>query len=209
MMNRFFLQRARRLEYAALAIFAAVAGVGLALGQGIDALLAGFAVAALSYSLLVATSLQACPESDLPAIAARHDQRAPYILALGLMIDFASLALVVYVITSRRMDPGAVVLAGAAIFAAWVLLNMLFAIHYAHRFYAPGAECLIKFPDEAPRVFSDFVYFAFIIGMTFQVSDVAIMDSGVRRLALAHSIIAFLFNVFVVALAVNALGSVI
>lgn len=44
--------------------------------------------------------------------------------------------------------------------------------------------------------------------MTFQVSDVAIIPEGTRGLALAHAVFAFFFDVFVLALAINAWGGV-
>ena len=39
--------------------------------------------------------------------------------------------------------------------------------------------------------------------MTFQVSDVNIADRGIRRIALVHGIIAFFFNVGILALSIN------
>ncbi|MEQ1931016.1 MAG: DUF1345 domain-containing protein [Parvularculaceae bacterium] len=202
------LVHARRLELAALALFVAVALVGLLASGWAHALLAAFSVTALAYAALVAAALQSCEESDLPTLAARHDQRAPLILCFGLLLDFASLALVVTLMATRTMDVYATALAGLSIASAWVLLNMLFAIHYAHVFFTSEQTQPLSFPGGRPPVFSDFVYFSFVVGMTFQVSDVAIVDSALRRLVLAHSLLAFLFNVFVVALAVNALGRV-
>lgn len=205
---RALIRKGHRAELAALAIFSAIAIVGFAFDGWPRALLAGFAASSLLYSGAIAVLLQACDESELPALAARHDRRAPHILAAGLFLDFASLALVVALVATRTMDGFATALAGASILGAWALLNTLFAIHYAHVYFTSAAPPL-AFPGRQPRVFSDFLYFSFVIGMTFQVSDISILDAGLRRLALAHSILAFLFNVFVVALAVNALGSVV
>ena len=49
----------------------------------------------------------------------------------------------------------------------------------------------------------DFAYFALVLGMTFQVSDVQIVNRRLRRTALVHSVIAFFFNVFIIAISVN------
>jgi uncharacterized membrane protein len=202
------LVHARRLEFGALVLFIVAAAAGYLVSGSLRGLLAAFSLTALTYAALVATTLQNCEESSLPMVAARHDQRAPLILAFGLVLDFASLALVVALIATRTMDAYATALAGLSIASAWVLLNMLFAIHYAHVFFTSERPRPLAFPGEGPLVFSDFVYFSFVVGMTFQVSDVAILDPALRRLVLAHSLLAFLFNVFVVALAVNALGDV-
>ena len=49
----------------------------------------------------------------------------------------------------------------------------------------------------------DFVYFAFNNGMAFQVSDVTTTTRAMRRAVLAHCMIAFFFNIGVVALTIN------
>ena len=57
--------------------------------------------------------------------------------------------------------------------------------------------------------YSDFLYFSFVIGMTFQVADVAITAKGLRRVALAQGVLAFFFNVIVLAFTVNILAGMI
>lgn len=199
------------IEFGALAFFAAVALGAAAIGwSAIRAALAGFAAASLVYSVFIAIVLQRADTSQLPGLAAQHDQRASIVFGAGLVIDFAALALIIHFLTTRQMDAVAVALAFGAIIGAWVLLNMLFAIHYAHAYFlAAGEAPPLAFPGEGRRAFSDFVYFAFVTGMTFQVSDVAVTGATMRRLVLAHSLLAFLFNVFVLALSVNAVGSFI
>ena len=95
---------------------------------------------------------------------------------------------------------------------SWMLLHMIFALHYAHIYYgenqdlsAPG-KCGLIFPgDEAPD-YLDFAYFSFVIGMTFQVSDINITGRNIRRLVLLHSIISFLFNTIIVALMISIIS---
>lgn len=205
------MRKSHLIEIAALVAFALAAGVSSLMWGWLKSVLAGFSFAALLYTAAIAVILQRANDDELPALAARHDQRASFVLTAGLFLDFAALGLIILFLMTRTMDAVAVGLAALSIFAAWALLNMLFAIHYAHVYFSCNAreKPQLQFPGDGPRVFSDFVYFAFVIGMTFQVSDVAILDRGMRRLVLAHSILAFLFNVFVLALAVNALGSLV
>lgn len=125
----------------------------------------------------------------------------------GRRIEFAALALVVTLIATRAMDAFATARAGASILSAWTLLNLLFAVKFAHAYFTASSP-LISFPGEIRRTFTDFLYFSFVIGMTSQVSDAAVVDAGLRRLVLAHSLLAFVLNVFVVALAVNALAGI-
>ena len=93
----------------------------------------------------------------------------------------------------------------------WLFANSVYALHYAHAFYAGDEEegsdrGGIAFPDTVTPGYSDFAYFAFTLGMTFQTSDVQITAPAVRRIALLHSFAAFVFNIGVIAFTINALG---
>jgi uncharacterized membrane protein len=95
-----------------------------------------------------------------------------------------------------------------AIVAGWFLIHTMFVFRYAHLFYYDSdddgsAQRGLIFPGtDEPNDF-DFAYFSFVIGMTFQVSDVQIKDSGVRRVALLHALISFAYNTTIVALVIN------
>jgi uncharacterized membrane protein len=95
-----------------------------------------------------------------------------------------------------------------AIIAGWVLIHTIFVFRYAHLFYFDSdddgsAQRGLVFPGtEEPNDY-DFAYFSFVIGMTFQVSDVSIKDGGVRRLALVHALVSFAYNTTIVALVIN------
>ena len=67
----------------------------------------------------------------------------------------------------------------------------------------------LEFPQTSEPDYWDFLYFSFVIGMTSQVSDVAISNQSMRRLALIHGILAFFFNTSLLALGINLLASVI
>lgn len=96
--------------------------------------------------------------------------------------------------------------------SSWVLIHTVFTLRYAHIYYdaddgkPPGG---LNFPDETEPDYLDFAYFSFVIGMTSQVSDVTISASSIRRLALVHGLISFVFNVVIIALTLNALGNML
>jgi uncharacterized membrane protein len=56
--------------------------------------------------------------------------------------------------------------------------------------------------DEAPSYF-DFAYFAFTVGMCFQVSDVTVTSCQIRRTVLAHALLAFAYNTVILAFVLN------
>ena len=73
-----------------------------------------------------------------------------------------------------------------------------------------GAEARgLDFPGRAEPDYWDFLYFSFVIGMTFQVSDVQIENHHLRRLGLAHGVLAFFFNVVVLALTINIIAGLL
>jgi uncharacterized membrane protein len=97
------------------------------------------------------------------------------------------------------------------ILLSWSFIQFIFAFHYAHEFYAEhrGKARGLAFPnDEAPDYW-DFLYFSFVIGMTSQVSDVCVTSKALRRIVTAHSLLSFIFNVTLLALAINLTASAI
>ena len=100
------------------------------------------------------------------------------------------------------------VLVVTTLLASWLMMHVTFAYRYAHEFYAitPGNRTVdagLQFPDEPHPDYWDFLYFSLVLGMTFQVSDVEITSRKLRRLAMLHGFLSFLFNTVILALSVN------
>lgn len=102
-----------------------------------------------------------------------------------------------------------VVLAALTLVLSWFLIHTLLAVHYTHLYYNPRdvdpgeTNPGLEFPGNKEPDFLDFTYFSFVIGMTFQVSDVQIAGRVMRRTALVHSLLSFLFNTVIVAFSIN------
>lgn len=138
------------------------------------------------------------------------------IVVIAAAASFASLAFVLQ--RPAGTDAGTSSLVGRISIAAvtlvlsWIFVHAMFAIRYAHYFYAvPEAKGRhrggLAFPGHDDPDFWDFMYYAFVVGMTCQVSDVQVVSRGMRRLTLAHGILSFFFNAGVLALAVNILAT--
>jgi uncharacterized membrane protein len=149
--------------------------------------------------------------------ASIEDERKWTVLLLGSASAIAVLVALAFELhKAKNLSPVSgglhVALAAATILLSWVFMNTLFALHYAHEYYAPGDDGTaggLRFPgDDAPDYW-DFVYFSFVVGMTFQVSDVQVESRMLRRLVVAHGALAFFFNVGVLALAINIAASLI
>ena len=171
------------------------------------ALLLGFDAAALVFLVLTARVFGQASPASLHVRAKQQDVGRVGVLwssvALSCMVLMA-----LWVELHGENSPGgalAVLAAGATIVLAWLYMNMIFALHYAHGYYGhgTGAHKGLDFPGTQEPDYWDFAYFALVLGMTFQVSDVQIVNRRVRRMALMHSVIAFFFNVFIIAISVN------
>jgi uncharacterized membrane protein len=148
----------------------------------------------------------------LRASAARNDGGRVMLLFIASLILAAALVAVGWELQGPRSASSAqIALVIATLFLAWSFGNAVFAIHYAHMFYVPDDKRAdrggLDFPGTKTPDFWDFVYFSFVLGMTFQVSDVAVTRSSVRRVAAFHGVVAFLFNIGIVALTVNMIAS--
>lgn len=110
----------------------------------------------------------------------------------------------------RHPDLLTLVLAIASVPLGWLTLHTVAAYHYAHRYYmrvsangTPRDAGGLAFPGTPEPTALDFYYYAFVVGMTAQVSDVQVLTTPMRRLTMAHGIVSFFFNTVLVALAVN------
>ena len=141
------------------------------------------------------------------------DSRATADLVL-IAASVASLVAVVFGLVKAVQVGGA---ARGVIAATAVLTVVLFMDRRAHRLHAPirepvprGGERIKEF-HEGPRLpdYHDFAYVAFTIGMTFQVSDTDISSDKVRRAALRHSLLSYVFGIVIVAITINVLAGLV
>jgi uncharacterized membrane protein len=140
--------------------------------------------------------------------AARQDEGQLTILTSTVAAALASLAAIFAELGTSAAGSARpqrdLVLAAATILLSWAFIHTVFALHYAHEFYDETAGHGLCFPGDEPHPdYLDFVYFSFVIGMTSQVSDVAITSKLIRRTATVHGIVSFLFNAALLALTIN------
>ena len=144
--------------------------------------------------------------SDLRRHAAADDEGSALILLLAVGAVVVSLTAIFLVLNRTN---GSLIQSGFALLAAplgWALLHVLTAYRYAHLYYAADPDAGLTFPGDDPANpgVVDFMYFAFTIGMTAQVSDVQVTTPAIRRVVLLHGIGSFFYNTVILALAVNA-----
>jgi uncharacterized membrane protein len=91
---------------------------------------------------------------------------------------------------------------------SWASVHTIFTLRYARNFYGRGAGGIDFNQDEKPD-YLDFAYVAFTIGLTFQVSDTDLTTRHMRRLALRHALLSFLFGAVIVGLTINVVASLL
>lgn len=101
-----------------------------------------------------------------------------------------------------------VALAVLSVVVSWAVVHTVFTLRYA-RIYYTAPEGGIDFNDDPRPDFLDFAYVAFTIGMTYQVSDTDLTTRPIRRTALRHSLLSFLFGTFIVAITINAVAGLL
>jgi uncharacterized membrane protein len=157
---------------------------------------------------------------DIRKVASLEDSSRLTIFLFVLVASLASLIAMYLLLKSTKGESeetvtGYIFLAMTAVVVSWWLVHTVFTMRYAHLFYTvtDGRKTPtggLEFPgDDKEPDYLDFVYFSFVIGMTFQVSDVEISSKQIRRLAWAHGLIAFAFNTAIVALSINVISGLV
>lgn len=138
--------------------------------------------------------------------------------------SFVSLFAILFLLQSARSAASwenltvHVILSFSCIICSWVLVHTVFTLRYAHMFYGRTRRDKhdhskqlrgLEFPEEPEPDYLDFTYFSFVLGMTFQVSDVTISSREIRRIALVHGLLSFAFNTLLVALTINVVSGLI
>jgi uncharacterized membrane protein len=168
----------------------------------------------LVYLLLTLLALPGMSADWLSRNAADDDVPVAVIFLVALAAVAVSVVLLFGAINSvPSPGPAGFALAFSAVPLGWLTIHLMAAIHYAHEYWQPsdsgGTDAAggLAFPGTDRPGGIDFVYFAFVIGMTAQTSDVDVTASPMRRAAVLHGIVSFFFNTVIVAAAVNIVVS--
>ena len=160
-----------------------------------------------------------CERFDAKRTRARaqaQDEPSVVLFLLMLLATMACVLAIIVMMQQGKLYSGAertlhVVLSVVALIASWLFIQTIFAFRYAHRYYqeekrkepdGPG----LQFPGGLDPDYFDFLYYAHVVGMTSQVSDVQVTSREMRRLTLIHSVLSFGFNMLVLALSINVVA---
>jgi len=192
---------------AALVAGGGTAAVFAAGGAAMHAVLLGWAAAALVFCLATWVSVG---RMDATATAAHATTETPGDITVFVLLTIAAVASlggIVYLLFRPVDSP--LVTAGVClivIVASWLTVQTLYTLRYARAYYEGGGG--IDFNSADPPAYSDFAYVAFTIGMSFAISDTNLTTTRLRRMALPHALLAYLFGTVLLAGMVNILASI-
>ena len=196
------------LFFAALTVgwIAGITGLGWSKG-----LLAGFDVAALIFLASHAAVFREDART-LRSAAARNDANRPTLLVVSFLLSVVIMSAVVAELAQRsKLAPFDKGLVAVSLVIVWTFANAVYTLHYAHLFYTSDDggkdRAGLEFPKTKEPLMADFVYFAFTLGVAVQTSDVVVTSPHIRKVVTAHCVAGFFFNLGVLALTINVLGS--
>jgi uncharacterized membrane protein len=202
-------RRDTALAHVATAILVGVvaavgAGVG---GQWRLAALIGWDAAALTYLAWTWAKVGRLNADDTKAHARRHDPTRSGSDLLLLSTAVASLAAVGIVIVHAAHATGALkawatILGIGSVVIAWLVVHTTYTLRYVRLYYDDPIGGIDFNSAEHPD-YGDFAYVAFTIGMTFQVSDTSLTSRPIRRTALRHALLSYLYGTAIIATAIN------
>ena len=202
----------RRPRYTLCALFFIGLAAGFSLGgmPPARAVLLAFDIATLAFLVTTIAMFARAKTQSMRERARTQDEGYwGFLLSSAAVAVIALVALGLELHASKGGGVVEIALAAGSLLLSWLFLNTIFALHYAHEYYGDFGQknAGLDFPGTDKPDYWDFVYFAFCIGMTFQVSDVEISERRIRRVATAQALIAFFFNVIIIALSVNVVAS--
>jgi len=212
--NRFFRQvhaRPRLFIATAIAIVVGFAIPEFVASHAATRWLIAWNVGAGLYVLLAAIMMIRSSSHHMRHRAQLQDDGQRTILVLVVVSTVASLAAIAGQLAVVKdmhgfLKGAHIALAGVTVLSSWTFIQVMFALHYAHDYYAAachGHKPGLQFPDDDPPDYGDFFYFAAVIGTSGQTADVSFVNKPLRRIGSLHCILSYLFNTTVLALLIN------
>ena len=205
---------AKRRTVTAVVAGAIVLVVALVLGADWPVALTGsWGVAALVIICVVWARIYSMDAEKTKRNARSEDFSRPTADLVVLAASVGSLGAIGYTLARAGHSHGAtkgllIALALSVVSLSWLTVHTLYLVRYGDQYYGDPIGG-IEFNDDEPPDYRDFAYLALTIGMTFQVSDTTLQTKAMRRLAIRHALLSFLFVAVIGALTINTVGALL
>ena len=192
----------------------AVAGVVVSLVTVPSAaVLSGWDVAVVIYLVWVFIAVWRLDPGTTGRLAKREDPSSAVAELVVLAAGTAMLVAVGFALVRAGQAAGGtkamlVTLGLVSVVLSWTLVHTVYALRYARAYYSEPVGG-IEFNEAEPPTYTDFAYFAFTVGMTFQVADTNITSKAVRRITLHHALLSYLFGAVLLGLVINVVATLL
>ena len=95
-----------------------------------------------------------------------------------------------------------------SVLLSWIVVHTVYMLRYARAYFSDPVGG-IEFNEEEPPTYTDFAYFSFTVGMTYQVADTNITSKGIRRATLHHALLSYLFGAVLLGLVINVVATLL
>jgi uncharacterized membrane protein len=177
------------------------------------AVLIGWDVGVAAVLVWIWLTLHTLSPQETQRLAVREDPSVPLSELLVLTAGVAVLGAVGLLLVRAAQATGGtkaylIALGIVSVALSWSLVHTVFTLRYARAYYGTPVGG-IDFNEDDPPTYLDFAYLAVTIGMTFQVSDTNLTTKAIRRIALGHALLSYLFGAVIVALVINVVSSLL
>lgn len=194
----------------AAALIGVAAGILAPADSLISKTLIGWNAGVWTYLTLMLWLTVRAKADDVKRIAEVEDENAGLVLLIVCIAAIASLAAITVELagigdkdaTQKLVRYG---FTGLTVMGSWLLIGMIFSVHYARLFYTwEGKEPALRFAEGLRNPdYWDFLYFSFTIGVAVQTADVGVATRDIRKIVLAQSLIGFVFNTAILGFSIN------
>jgi uncharacterized membrane protein len=202
----------QRVSYALLAgtITASVAWLAMPV---VGSILLGWDLAVVIYLAWTFTSVWRLNPGDTAQLAKREDPSTPVAELAILSAGIAALAAVGFALVKAGQTTGGlkaylVSIGLLSVVLSWAVVHTVFALRYARTYYTEPVGG-IQFNEAEPPNYTDFAYYSFTVGMTFQVADTNITLRAIRRTTLHHALLSYLFGSVLLGLVINVVATLL
>ena len=179
--------------------------------HAITRLIVGWNVGAWFYLLLAARMMFWSTHERMRTRALQEDEGRIIILVMVVTVAILSLVAIITELSVSKDMQGTLrfthmALAALTVLSSWAFTQVMFALHYAHDYYAAelrGDSGGLDFPGGHAPDYGDFLYFSCVIGTSGQTADISFTSRTMRRVGLVHCVLAFFFNTTLLALTIN------
>jgi uncharacterized membrane protein len=202
----------RRVGYALLAGAITVSIAWLTMPV-VASILLGWDVAVVIYLVWIGASVWKLDPDDTAQLAKREDPSTPVAELVVLGAGTAMLAAVGFALVKAGQATGGlkaylVTIGLLSVMLSWAVVHAVFGLRYARAYYSEPVGG-IDFNEAEPPNYIDFAYYAFTVGMTFQVADTNITAKAVRRTTLHHALLSYLFGAVLLGIVINVVATLL